>query len=82
MTYVLVLGEIVPGLLGNDIKVLVKELAGGNYSCHLGQNGEYLNHTVILVQLDPENKTVILEENPSGKGKIRQMEYGSKEKNI
>ncbi|KAK1883102.1 Interleukin-12 subunit beta [Dissostichus eleginoides] len=63
-------GEIVPGLLGNEIKVLVKELAGGNYSCHLGQNGEYLNHTVILVQLDPENKTVILEEKSPGKGEI------------
>ncbi|KAF3841034.1 hypothetical protein F7725_006896 [Dissostichus mawsoni] len=63
-------GEIVPGLLGNEIKVLVKELAGGNYSCHLGQNGEYLNHTMILVQLDPENKTVILEEKSPGKGEI------------
>ncbi|KAJ4929804.1 hypothetical protein JOQ06_018825 [Pogonophryne albipinna] len=63
-------GEIVPGLLGNDIKVLVKELAGGNYSCHLGQNVEYLNHTVILVQLDPENKTVILAEKKPGKGEI------------
>ncbi|XP_033996033.1 interleukin-12 subunit beta [Trematomus bernacchii] len=61
-------GEIVAGLLGNNIKVLVKEVAGGNYSCHLRQNGEYLNHTVILVQL--ENKTVILEKSP-GKGEIQ-----------
>ncbi|XP_078122224.1 interleukin-12 subunit beta [Sander vitreus] len=56
--------EIEPALEGNQVKVLVEEMNGGNYTCHLGPDGEYLNHTVILIQLDPDNRTVILEELP------------------
>jgi len=47
---------------------------GGNYSCHLSSNGDYLNHTTILVQLDPDNRTVILEERSPEEGEIRDME--------
>ncbi|XP_042355896.1 interleukin-12 subunit beta [Plectropomus leopardus] len=54
--------ELEPALQGNQVKVLVEEMNGGNYTCHRGPDGEYLNHTVILVQLDPDNRTVILEE--------------------
>ncbi|XP_032390551.1 interleukin-12 subunit beta isoform X2 [Etheostoma spectabile] len=61
--------EIEPALQGNQVKVLVEEMNGGNYTCHLGPDGEYLNHTVILIQLDPDNRTVILEEFP-GEGHI------------
>lgn len=49
-------------------------MSGGNYTCHLSSNGEYLNHTVILVQLDPDNRTVILEEKSPEEGEIRMME--------
>lgn len=81
MIYVLVSGEeIEPALQGNQVKVLVEEMNGGNYTCHLGPDGEYLNHTVILIQLDPDNRTVILEEFPE-EGKIRQMEGVREQKN-
>lgn len=63
--------ELSPALQGNRITVLVKEMNGGNYTCHLSPNGEYLNHTVILVQLDPDNRTVILEEKSPEEGEIR-----------
>ncbi|XP_004076195.1 interleukin-12 subunit beta [Oryzias latipes] len=53
--------EFMPPLEGNQVTVMVKEMDGGNYTCHLGPSKEYLNHTVILVQLDPDNRTVILE---------------------
>uniref|UniRef100_A0A8C7XPL9 Interleukin 12B n=1 Tax=Oryzias sinensis TaxID=183150 RepID=A0A8C7XPL9_9TELE len=53
--------EFTPPLEGNQVTVVVKEMDGGNYTCHLGPSKEYLNHTVILVQLDPDNRTVILE---------------------
>ncbi|XP_040908135.1 interleukin-12 subunit beta [Toxotes jaculatrix] len=53
--------ELNPPLQGNQVRVLVEEMSGGNYTCHLGPSGEYLNHTVILIQLDPDNRTVILE---------------------
>ncbi|XP_023285115.1 interleukin-12 subunit beta-like [Seriola lalandi dorsalis] len=62
--------ELNPPLQGNQIKVLVEEMNGGNYTCHLSPNGEYLNHTVILVQLDPDNRTVILEEKSPEEGHI------------
>lgn len=58
--------ELTPALHGNDVMVRVKEMQGGNYTCHLGPNGEYLNHTMILVQLDPDNRTVILEKKTDG----------------
>ncbi|XP_063750540.1 interleukin-12 subunit beta [Eleginops maclovinus] len=63
-------GEIMESLQENEIEVQVKELAGGNYTCHLGQNGEYLNHTLILVQRDPEIKTEILEKKSTEEGSI------------
>lgn len=71
LTHVLVPGEVQPALQGNQVKVLVEEMDGGNYTCHLGPEGEYLNHTVILIQLEPDNRTVILEEKSPEEGKIR-----------
>lgn len=62
--------ELTPALQGNRIMVLVKEMKAGNYSCHLSSSGEYLNHTLILVQLDPDNRTVILEEKSPEEGHI------------
>ncbi|XP_017276765.1 interleukin-12 subunit beta [Kryptolebias marmoratus] len=62
--------QLSPDVQGNQITVLVKEMDGGNYTCHLSPNGEYLNHTVILVQLDPDNRTVILEEKSPEEGHI------------
>ncbi|XP_071393967.1 interleukin-12 subunit beta [Centroberyx affinis] len=59
-----------PALQGNQVSVLVEEMDGGNYTCHLSPGGEYLNHTLILVQLDPDNMTVILEEKDPGAGQI------------
>ncbi|XP_026185005.1 interleukin-12 subunit beta [Mastacembelus armatus] len=62
--------ELKPALQGNQVKVLVEEMDGGNYTCHLNTDGEYLNHTVILIQLDPDNRTVILEEKNPEEGHI------------
>ncbi|KAG7516965.1 hypothetical protein JOB18_045040 [Solea senegalensis] len=62
--------ELSPPLQGNHVKVLVEEMDAGNYTCHLGPHGEYLNHTVILVQLDPDNRTVILVEKSPAEGHI------------
>ncbi|KAM6907125.1 interleukin-12 subunit beta [Xenentodon cancila] len=62
--------ELMPALRGNSVKVLVTEMQGGNYTCHLGPNGEYVNHTMILVQLYPDNRTVILEEKSPEDGHI------------
>ncbi|KAG7217076.1 hypothetical protein INR49_027616 [Caranx melampygus] len=62
--------DLNPPLQGNQITVLVEEMKGGNYTCHLGPDGEYLNHTMILVQLDPDNRTVILEEKSPEDGHI------------
>lgn len=62
-----------PALQGNQITVLVKEMKAGNYSCHLSSSGQYLNHTLILVQLDPDNRTVILEEKSPGQGERRKV---------
>ncbi|XP_041865140.1 interleukin-12 subunit beta [Melanotaenia boesemani] len=59
-----------PALEGNKVKVLVKEMNGGNYSCHLHLNGEYLNHTVVMVRLKPDNRTVILEKESPAEGHI------------
>ncbi|XP_068572655.1 interleukin-12 subunit beta [Cebidichthys violaceus] len=64
-------GEVIePALQGNQVKVLVEEMNGGNYTCHLGPTGEYLNHTLILIQVDPDNRTVILEERSPEMGHI------------
>lgn len=82
LTHIIVSGmELSPALEGNQVRVLVEEMDGGNYTCHLGPHGEYLNHTVILIQLDPDNRTVILEEKSPEEGKIRQMERASREGN-
>ncbi|XP_018547706.1 interleukin-12 subunit beta [Lates calcarifer] len=62
--------ELNPPLEGNQVSVLVEEMSGGNYTCHLGPDGEYLNHTLILIQLDPDNRTVILEEKSPEEGHI------------
>ncbi|XP_069578540.1 interleukin-12 subunit beta [Brachyistius frenatus] len=62
--------ELKPSLQGNQVNVLVEEMIGGNYTCHLSPNGEYLNHTVIMIQLDPDNRTVILEEKSPEEGHI------------
>lgn len=64
-----------PPLEGNQVTVMVKEMDGGNYTCHLGPSKEYLNHTVILVQLDPDNRTVILEKKSPEEGEIRDIEF-------
>ncbi|XP_030010620.1 interleukin-12 subunit beta [Sphaeramia orbicularis] len=61
--------ELSPRLEGNQVSVLVEEMNGGNYSCHLSSNGQYVNHTVIMVQLE-ENRTVILEEKSTEDGYI------------
>ncbi|XP_070773973.1 interleukin-12 subunit beta [Enoplosus armatus] len=58
-----------PALQGNQVNVLVEEMDGGNYTCHLGQGEEYLNHTVIMIQLDNSTQ-VILEENHPNEGHI------------
>ncbi|XP_045896508.1 interleukin-12 subunit beta [Micropterus dolomieu] len=63
-------GESQPALQGNQVNVLVEEMDGGNYTCHLGPDGEYLNHTVIMIQLDPDNRTVILEKKSPEEGHI------------
>ncbi|MEQ2197590.1 hypothetical protein XENOCAPTIV_000701, partial [Xenoophorus captivus] len=62
--------ELTPALQGNQITVLVKEMKAGNYSCHLSSSGEHLNYTLILVQLEPDNRTVILEWNSPEEGHI------------
>ncbi|KAK2828181.1 hypothetical protein Q5P01_019215 [Channa striata] len=62
--------ELDPPLQGNQVSVLVEEMDGGNYTCHLGPDGEYLNHTLILIQLEPDNKTVILVEKSPEEGYI------------
>ena len=62
-------GVEVPALQGNQVKVPVEEMNGGNYTCHLGPDGEYLNHTVIMIQV--ENRTVILKEKSPQEGTIR-----------
>lgn len=74
MIHFLVSGmELNPALQGNKVIVLVEEMDGGNYTCHLSPDGEYLNHTIILIQLDPGSSTVILEEK-SPEGKLTKME--------
>ncbi|XP_008297193.1 interleukin-12 subunit beta [Stegastes partitus] len=59
-----------PPLQGNQVMVPVEETKGGNYTCHLGPDGDYLNHTVILVQLNPDNRSVILEKKSAEEGYI------------
>lgn len=66
--------ELKPALQGNQVRVLVEEMDGGNFSCHLSPDGQYLNHTVILIQFDPDNRTVILEEKSPEEGRLRNME--------
>ena len=71
MTHVFVSGEdLIPALQGNKVKILVRDLNGGNYSCHQ-TDGQFLNHTVIMMQLDKDNTPVILKEKSPEDGKIR-----------
>ncbi|CAJ1063601.1 interleukin-12 subunit beta [Xyrichtys novacula] len=60
-----------PALQGNQVRVLVVEMIAGNYTCHHSPDGQYLNHTMILVQLDPDNRTVILQEKSPKEGHIQ-----------
>ncbi len=69
-----------PALQGNQVKVLVEEMDGGKYTCHLSPNGEYLNHTMILIRLDPDNRTVILKEKSPKEGETRKMVGGGRER--
>lgn len=62
--------EIEPALQGNQVTVTVVEMNGGNYSCHRRSDGKYLNHTLILVRLNPDNRSVILEEKSPQEGHI------------
>lgn len=39
-------------LKGNQVRVKVEEMFAGNFSCHLKQDGSYLNHTLVMVQTD------------------------------
>lgn len=73
--------ELKPALQGNQVTVLVEEMDGGNFTCHLSTDGEYLNHTVIYIQLDPDNRTVILEEKSPEEGRLRNMEGERREEN-
>lgn len=66
--------ELKPALQGNQVRVLVEEMDGGNFTCHLSSDGQYLNHTLILIQFDPDNRTVILEEKSPEEGRLRNME--------
>ncbi|XP_056451126.1 interleukin-12 subunit beta-like [Gadus chalcogrammus] len=50
--------------VGNQLTVRVEEMMAGNFSCHLRRDGSYLNHTLVLVQLNPDNETVLLEKLP------------------
>lgn len=60
--------ELIPAVQGNQVKVLVMEMDGGNYTCHNRSNGQYLNHTLIMIQLEHGSRTVILEKkSPQGK---------------
>uniref|UniRef100_A0A8C6SHU6 Interleukin-12 beta central domain-containing protein n=1 Tax=Neogobius melanostomus TaxID=47308 RepID=A0A8C6SHU6_9GOBI len=59
-----------PELQGNRIQVTVREWRGGNYTCHLGPEGAPLNYTLVMVQLEPDNRTVILEERGHDQGYI------------
>ncbi|XP_003971100.3 interleukin-12 subunit beta [Takifugu rubripes] len=56
--------ELNPPLKGNRITVLVEEMEGGNYSCHLSPGGQYLNHTIIFIQLDSEERVILKEKSP------------------
>lgn len=68
--------ELNPALQGNQVTVLVEEMDGGNYTCHQSSDGQYLNHTLIFIQLDPDNKAVILKEKNPEEGKLRTMKGG------
>lgn len=55
-------------------------MKGGNYTCHLSPSGEYLNHTMILIQLNPDNRTVILENREGGKLKKKRKKEGKEQR--
>nr|XP_061801279.1 interleukin-12 subunit beta-like [Nerophis lumbriciformis] len=44
-------GEIQPHLKGHQINVEIWEVNGGNFSCHSSSSGQYLSHTLVLVQV-------------------------------
>lgn len=55
-------------------------MKGGNYTCHLSPSGGYLNHTMILIQLNPDNRTVILENREGGKLKKKKKKKKERSK--
>lgn len=65
--------ELNPPLKGNRVTVLVEEMEGGNYSCHLSPGGQYLNHTVIFIQLDSEKRLILKKSSPE-EGRFRETE--------
>ncbi|XP_034033311.1 interleukin-12 subunit beta [Thalassophryne amazonica] len=63
--------ELNPALKGNQVSVVVEEMDGGNFTCHLNSpNGQYLNHTLVLIQPEGNTRTVILEEQSPEEGHI------------
>ncbi|XP_062288520.1 interleukin-12 subunit beta [Scomber scombrus] len=62
--------DLNPALRGNEVKIPVRDLNGGNYTCHLGADGQFLNHTVIMIQLGTDNTPVILKEKSPEDGYI------------
>lgn len=65
--------ELEPPLRGNRVKVTVEEMDGGNYSCHRRPDGQYLNHTVIFIQLNSEKRIILKEKSPE-EGMFRKEE--------
>lgn len=63
--------ELKPALRGNQVTVVVDEVDGGNYSCH-SADGQYLDHTVVFVQVVTEK--VILKKMSPEEGKFRKDE--------
>ncbi|XP_023124326.1 interleukin-12 subunit beta [Amphiprion ocellaris] len=61
--------EMNPSLVGNHVTVSVEEMKGGNFTCHFSPDGDALNHTIILIQLQPD-KSVILEKKSPAEGYI------------
>ncbi|XP_077360732.1 interleukin-12 subunit beta [Festucalex cinctus] len=62
--------EIQPSLLGEQVSVEVIETVGGNFSCHLSSSGDYLNHTLVLIQVNQDEERVILDDQGPGEGAI------------
>uniref|UniRef100_A0A3Q1ER31 Interleukin-12 subunit beta n=2 Tax=Acanthochromis polyacanthus TaxID=80966 RepID=A0A3Q1ER31_9TELE len=61
--------EMNPPQRGNHVTVPVEEMKGGNFTCHPSPDGDALNHTMILIQLQ-RDKSVILEKKSLAEGYI------------